>query len=137
MPVIRIGNYNVPSSYRMNHGYEEGAKEWRASVRLALWRAIREMGVPGLEMRCSVTFVFDPEWEPCEAEAADPRIAYVFIEGFEDRKDRPVEMRETMARAIGQALVGMLEPDWSVEVMPKRYRSEHEGAVTVRHDTKP
>jgi len=132
MPVIRIGNFKIPGGYVARHGREECARQWRSDVRLALWRAIQAINVPGIEDRDSITFVFDTEWEPSGGEeATDPKTAYVFLEGFEDRDDRPLEMRQAMARAIGQALVDKLEVRWNVEVMPRGYNSEREGATLV------
>lgn len=137
MPVIRIGNYKIPGGTNALHGREDGAKKWRSDVRLALWKAIKKVEVPGLEDRESVTFVFENEWEPDKNETADPKIAYVFIEGFEDRDDRPVKMCKAMAHAIGQALVEKLEVRWSVEVFPRHYNSEHEGATVVGSQSDP
>lgn len=131
MPVIRIGNYEIPERYTNLYGSEVGAKNWRSDVRTMLWVAIQEARVPGLEERDSVTIGFDDAWEFGTKAGANPKIAYIIIDGFEDRDDRPIELRHGLAKSLGKVLRQHLSADWHVEVMPKRYNSEREGATMV------
>ncbi len=137
MPIIRIGNYEVPHYYRTEFDVETAHREWRRDVRQVLWQAIAAMAVPGLERREHVTITFDSERDELDTsrpESVDPCVAYIIIEGLEDRFDRPIKLRHDLAVALGQALLDNLPENkgWSVEVLPKRYSSEHEGAVMVR-----
>ena len=130
MPIIRIGNYEVPNIYHQEH-HDDAAEFWRDDVHSVLWKAIRTSMMPGLEQRDSVTFVFEAERENYEIGSVNPQTAYIIIDGLEDREDRPVALRLFLARALGEALIECLPEGWQVEVLPKRYNSRCEGAVLV------
>lgn len=132
MPIIRIENHASTDLFG-------DQKEWRRKVRRDIWRAFKEAQVPGIEERKDVIIVFGQEWESDDddEEAQNPRAAVIFIEAFEDRPDRPIELRKRLALLIGKALVRNLFVGWQVEVLPKHYSVDKEGAIVTEYEERP
>ena len=130
MLVIEILNYEVPDVF--TDSGKDDRYLWRRNVRSAIRNAIKKINVPGIKKRNSITFVFGPEWKPNKDVVDDPMIARVFIKGLKVREDRPTEMRQAMARAIGDVLIERLESWWCVEI----YSREGDSPIVVKQPEK-
>jgi len=137
--VVRIENYMVGQESISQFGRKNGAKLWRRSVRWSIWEAFLEAKIPRIETRDDIIIVFGEERELiADQETQNPQVVVIFIEGFEKNDDdRPLELREQLARLIGKAVVGHHDKNWRACVLPKRYSSMREGAVVVDYPDLP
>ncbi len=138
MPAITVANH-LPIKISTGKGASKDHThaEWRGKARKAIIDACLAANVPGITERWQATVLFgEPYDENLPPEESNGKMAIIFVEGLYDTKERTPEVRERLARAIGNALLPFLPKGWEVEVLPKRYDPKKEGAVVVRLEGK-
>lgn len=128
MPIIRVMNW--PSRVR-EIAWERvtDAEDFFTATRGALERDSAFTQVLGAKLRCACVAAHVPGVESQDLVTVSFDTGYVLadrtlvivVEGLFDRPDRTKEVRDRLARMLGEAARSLIRDDWTVEVLVQRF----------------
>lgn len=134
MPLIRVENYpnvwaiylfrnpdyNVETQPRVTEqALAGGLANWKRELAYALREAAMAVEVPGINTSDLVTVVFGGE-QVIEGD----KTLIIFVEGLLDRPNRTKEVRDRLAKTLGEAAKPHRPKSWKVEVFVRRFNTD-------------